>query len=419
MSEPEIIVNCWLYTDSRIIYALAVRTYMMAGSDDEMLSVLNTLAATDYKFAYHFPLPDNHILEYEGTTRRGLAFAGGHGPIYEDLSVFDAAFRQINEELTPNRTKGVKAASDWKPALDPDNLLHVKTFIEVQPNGDLVPQITIPNAPPLNPSKVSTVANLWAVADGNTGDVYAASGRPYSVQGSDSEKRNLLRKLAPHDYRLAPKHTLPSPANADEDTDIFEPVFTAMASDVPAIQIGVDARSTHKEPIDPSTIITEKQTLIEDANRQSITARQSNTAGRSKVDEHSRSARVFLLGFAVAVAAIVPFVVNSSGDYSAIAEKELVDVALRVALDGKPLSKGSVQFSGEGVPDGAGLIQDGKVVEIGHVDEKETGLRPAAYHVFFGRDQGLPEKYLDPATSGIVIEVSAHSPDFDIQLISK
>lgn len=270
MGEPEIIVNCWLYTDSRLIYALAVRTYMMTGTDEEKFAVLNALAPTDFHFAYHFPLPDNYTSEFEGKQRKGLTFAGGVGSIYEDLSVFDLAFREINEKLTPNRARGVNADSKWKPSLDPNNLLHVKTFIEVLPNGELAAKITNPNARPIHKAQVSPIANLWSIVDKATKEPYAVSGRPYLAQGTDAEKRELLKKLASHDYRLSKKHPLSNQSTETPTEVLFKSVFEDMAANAPTITIGVNGRATKKQSLDPAKTLAVTHTIFEDSDAQGI-----------------------------------------------------------------------------------------------------------------------------------------------------
>ena len=92
--EPEVIVNLWLFVGerTRLIYELAIRPYMMAGSDDDKFKLLNALAPSDFQFARRFKLPDRYTVEFEGTKHKGLTAASGVGPVYEGVDPFQEAF---------------------------------------------------------------------------------------------------------------------------------------------------------------------------------------------------------------------------------------------------------------------------------------------------------------------------------------
>jgi hypothetical protein len=58
---------------------------------------------------------------------------------------------------------------------------------------------------------LEVIVNLWYTMDAEHGYVYSLSGRAYAVSGTEEEKLNVLRALAPTDYLMAKQ--LPVPKN--------------------------------------------------------------------------------------------------------------------------------------------------------------------------------------------------------------
>jgi hypothetical protein len=57
--------------------------------------------------------------------------------------------------------------------------------------------------------EIEIVFNLWYYVDARSDLVYAISGRPYCMSGTEQQKRAMLGKLAATDYITATRYQLP------------------------------------------------------------------------------------------------------------------------------------------------------------------------------------------------------------------
>lgn len=97
------------------------------------------------------------------------------------------------------------------------------------------------------------VVNLWAVYDMTVNAIYALSGKVYCVAGSDTEKLNLLRNLAVHDFMTAKRYRVPERfvlscpdgtererlttlhAFNDPNSQLFEEIFLYVEKELPPV----------------------------------------------------------------------------------------------------------------------------------------------------------------------------------------
>ena len=130
----------------------------------------------------------------------------------------------------------------------------------------------------LDPANSELVFNLWAIADIDTGFVYALGGRAYRLDGGDDEKLEILRRLSFTDFQLANRYAVPkrfsistndgtldgvttiSTVN-DPNAELFEVVFQELESNIPPLLIprpGDDKLADRKQmvPQDPLTVRT-------------------------------------------------------------------------------------------------------------------------------------------------------------------
>lgn len=106
---------------------------------------------------------------------------------------------------------------------------------------------------------------------------------------------------------------------------------------------------------------------------------------------------------------------------------ELAPVTGKVTLDGTPIKTGLISF----VPDSArgtdGTPGIGNIDESGayrvttlDADGAQVGFHKVRAYVLEGGVPAIPERYLDPETSGLAFEVKANQENvFDVELTSK
>lgn len=74
---PEVCLNLWYVCDgSGLAYRLAGRAYALRGTDDEKLTILRSLAATDFYVALLFVVPSRYKLVTSTGERSGLVTPG-------------------------------------------------------------------------------------------------------------------------------------------------------------------------------------------------------------------------------------------------------------------------------------------------------------------------------------------------------
>ncbi|WP_437222149.1 hypothetical protein SH661x_002653 [Planctomicrobium sp. SH661] len=104
----------------------------------------------------------------------------------------------------------------------------------------------------------------------------------------------------------------------------------------------------------------------------------------------------------------------------------LIDVRGDVQFDGKPIERGTIAFTKADRSNiFSGNIKDGRFT-IGN-SETGQGVPPGTYHVSFSvwetapgmgqaGKEAIPQKYFDPATSGLEVEVSPEKMQHNFEL---
>jgi hypothetical protein len=143
LQKPEAVLNLWAYVDEAgCIFRLAGKAYVMDGNDDENLSLLRVLSATDFLSCTSHKVPDNLILvgpdnqKISAVADRSILSAtDGHmalfGPLIEQLAKeMPTQLRCENGEFKPFRLELRQ---------DP---LTVTTVVLEYDDGRLVPMIS-------------------------------------------------------------------------------------------------------------------------------------------------------------------------------------------------------------------------------------------------------------------------------------
>jgi len=103
---------------------------------------------------------------------------------------------------------------------------------------------------------------------------------------------------------------------------------------------------------------------------------------------------------------------------------ELAPVTGKVTLDGKPIKTGLISFvpdparGTDGTP-GIGNIDENGTYRITtlEADGAQVGFHKVRAYVLAGGVPAIPERYLDPETSGLTFEVKAGQDNvFDVEL---
>jgi hypothetical protein len=128
---------------------------------------------------------------------------------------------------------------------------------------------------------------------------------------------------------------------------------------------------------------------------------------------HSRN----LMGWILGIAAFSPFALvfeSSNSQYT------LSDVTGRVTYSGHPLHDVILCLDTEGgVHSAFGSLEADGSFRLLNMEGGRTGANPGRYHAhFFSLSQAakLPEKYRDPKTSGLEIEIDSDWSDLHIEL---
>ncbi|MEZ4599012.1 MAG: hypothetical protein R2940_04400 [Syntrophotaleaceae bacterium] len=303
--EPEVVMNLWIFTEqfgqSRLIYEVAVRPYMMTGSDEEKLKWLRELAISDFHFARRFALPSDRfyveLMKQDGRIMgvrsyaemkdgpdilKGLALWLPDASHEENMDYFTHALDEIQTTL-PTRRLGCDGPEAPRPSVNRKNLLNVLTHVFVDSEGNQVAQVDDAR----RNSPASPVANLWLFHDPKAKAIHALSGRAYMLHGSEPENVTVAKALAPYDFSMAKGFPVPDefsatvngktrnglvPLSSDGkySRQIFNSVFESFECDIPqTIGIGGKIRNPTTVSADGiravSTLITERSSNVGEA----------------------------------------------------------------------------------------------------------------------------------------------------------
>lgn len=100
MTSSELVVNLWAICDASIgyVYALAGRAYAVEGADEQKLTVLRSLAHTDYVTAKRYKVPARFAIHYpDGDVQAG--FAPVMAVTDPNAQLFEEMFKNIESDL--------------------------------------------------------------------------------------------------------------------------------------------------------------------------------------------------------------------------------------------------------------------------------------------------------------------------------
>ena len=100
--RAEILINLWAIFDgsSGFVYQLAGKAYSIAGTDEEKLSILKVLSATDYVTAMRYKVPERFsVVLADGSKESGIARLRTIG--MPGAQLFEEILKNIERELPP------------------------------------------------------------------------------------------------------------------------------------------------------------------------------------------------------------------------------------------------------------------------------------------------------------------------------
>lgn len=138
--EAELCINAWYYTDHmRVVMRLAVKVYALRGSDEEKLTELRRLAATDHLTATMGQVPKNFTLVLPDGQLQG---AVTHEHMKQDpMTVFEDLFTEIEKEL-PDLIVSVNDNYERRRMKLPEPFLWVCTPVFESQDGILNAQVS-------------------------------------------------------------------------------------------------------------------------------------------------------------------------------------------------------------------------------------------------------------------------------------
>lgn len=139
-TDAEICLSCWYFTDDTgVVLRLAAKAYALTGSDEEKLSILKALSATDHLTATHATVPKRFRITVEHGTFEGAA------PVsvlqQNAISYFDDLIEKVMRELPDN----IHATND-EPAkfrmefIEP--FLWISTCVYEAQDGSLIARVS-------------------------------------------------------------------------------------------------------------------------------------------------------------------------------------------------------------------------------------------------------------------------------------
>ncbi len=139
-SDAEICVNVWHFVDETgMVMTLAAKAYALRGTDDQKLSILKSLAATDYLTAIQARVPEHFVLTTDEGELRGIIPASALQ--MDPVPVFDQVFQKLADSL-PSLLLSVEGDYQKFTAQLTEPFLWVSTAVYESPDGQLVARIS-------------------------------------------------------------------------------------------------------------------------------------------------------------------------------------------------------------------------------------------------------------------------------------
>lgn len=137
---PEVVVNLWYFVDEETtaVYRLAGRAYAMNGTDSQKLSLLHTLATTDFHVAKAFPVPKRFVTVVDGRKLEGVT--GPDIAAQDPGSLFKEVIDDIEADL-PQQMRAIDGDPSTYKLKIPENPLMVCTCVIERTDGTLQPRV--------------------------------------------------------------------------------------------------------------------------------------------------------------------------------------------------------------------------------------------------------------------------------------
>ena len=140
----ELVANIWPVVDQNtwIVQRFLIRAYAMAATDEEISTILTTLARSDYRTAPSVAIPYAFKLSSEhGDIAGAISIAGFHKYVGY---IIEGALRTIEQSFAELHNYGLNSEGKPQPleALKfPDNPYCVTTALLEYPSGELKPHL--------------------------------------------------------------------------------------------------------------------------------------------------------------------------------------------------------------------------------------------------------------------------------------
>ncbi|NML26162.1 hypothetical protein [Zoogloea dura] len=129
LSNPEVCLNLWAYADEGgCIARVAARAYVLDGDDDDKLSVLHRLAASDFIYSEWMRVSKQFAVHGAGGERMA-------GVLFEPL------FKRLEKSIPQQVRVGKNGYEAFSLSL-PDDPLTVTTVVMEFEDGRLVPMVS-------------------------------------------------------------------------------------------------------------------------------------------------------------------------------------------------------------------------------------------------------------------------------------
>ena len=281
--STEVIANLWTFVKNKFAYEVGARLYMVTGDDDAKFAFLQALAPCDFHFAHRFPIPSNYsVTLVDGGKSKTIPRLMQPDPS-DYLACFHEAWDPLKGTI-PEHKIGIRGTASTRAPLHTNNLLTVNTYVEVDADGNQVPNI--PN-PAFAGKPAKLLLNRWAFADADSSQVFALTGRPYLAVGDDGQLARLASILAPDDYLLAPRIPIPAslgPVSAAEVLSkqaLFDEVLRGIQQSIPLARLDWIAEKTTKYTFQPDKAKLKTSIVKENQAAKTSVADAAETAGEA------------------------------------------------------------------------------------------------------------------------------------------
>lgn len=143
LNNPEVVINLWAYAgEDGTILRLAGKTYVMSGSDAEILALLRQLAASDFLCAVWQKVPSNFTIQHSDLGElKGAAKASMINNQNYHRNLFGPLIEMLSKSI-PAQICSENGEYRPLPVDMPNAPLSVTTIVMEYEDGTLVPLIS-------------------------------------------------------------------------------------------------------------------------------------------------------------------------------------------------------------------------------------------------------------------------------------